>query len=182
MAAVSLSPLPLNMSSKRIPLSSNPNAANSPYRAVATAAASKHKRSYATLQREESYGHPPPAKRQMLDNHQPLKTPSSQQFYSSFEERLVARKNNASHQLSTERHYTAVRDKSAQQQVTRAERAAEEDLDSIKAWRKHYRKNFPKFVFYFESIPEEIRLKCTKHVVALGAVSLSHMLNSLDFC
>ena len=176
MAAVSISPLPHSlsaMSGRRVPLTSNPNAVNSPYRAVA-AAASKQKRSYATIQREEAYGQPPPAKKQMLESHQPLRTPPRQQsIQSSAEGRLFTRKSNAPQQSAFERKCVAVRDK-PQQTVTKAEKPTGENLDTIRQWQKHYRKILPTFVFYFESfesIPEDVRLKYTKQVIALGAVS-----------
>lgn len=176
MAAVSISPLPLNlstMSGKRVPLSSNPNAVNSPYRAVA-AAASKQKRSYATIQREEAYGQPPPAKKQMLENYQTIRTPPRQQLsQNSVEGRVFTRKSNASQQSAFERKLVAVREREKPQQtVTKADKTTEENLDTIRQWQKHYRKIFPTFVFYFESISEEVRIKYTKQVVALGAVSL----------
>src|SRR3954465_14809026 len=95
MAAISLSPLPptlSTMSGRRVPLSSNLNAVNSPFRAVAAAAA-KQKRSYANEQREESYGHPPPAKKQMVESHKSLRTPPRQQpTQSSAEGRIFTRK------------------------------------------------------------------------------------------
>ncbi|KAL2069706.1 hypothetical protein VTL71DRAFT_14385 [Oculimacula yallundae] len=156
------------MSGKRVPLSNNANAINSPYRAVA-AAASKQKRSYATVQREEAYGQPPPAKKQMLENYQTIRTPPRQQLsQNSVEGRVFTRKSNASQQSAFERKLVAVRER-PQQTVTKADHAAEENLDSIRQWQKHYRKIFPTFVFYFESISEEVRIKYTKQVVALGA-------------
>ncbi|KAK0103481.1 hypothetical protein ONS95_005502 [Cadophora gregata] len=171
MAAISISPLPHSlsiMSSKRVPLSSNPNAVNSPYRAVA-AAASKQKRSYATIQREEAYGQPPPAKKQMLESYQTIQTPPRQHVnQNSVEGRVFTRKSNASQQSAFERKLVAVREK-PQQTVTKADKTAEENLDTIRQWQKHYRKIFPTFVFYFESISEEVRIKYTKQVVALGA-------------
>jgi len=177
MAAVSISPLPhtlSTMSGRRVPLTSNPNAANSPFRAVA-AASSKQKRSYATIQREEPYGQPPPAKKQMLESYQPLRTPPRQQNAQlSVEGRLFTRRSNAPQPSAFERKCVAVRDR-PQQTVTKAEKPTGDNLESVRQWQKHYRKNFPSFVFYFESfesIPEDIRLKYTKQVIALGAVSL----------
>ncbi|PMD35610.1 hypothetical protein L207DRAFT_587903 [Hyaloscypha variabilis F] len=159
------------MSGRRVPLTSNPNAVNSPYRAVA-AAASKQKRSYATIQREEPYGQPPPAKKQMLESQQPLRTPPRpQNSQSSAEGRLFTRKSNAPQQSAFERKCVAVRDR-PQQTVIKAEKPTGENLDSIRQWQKHYRKNFPSFVFYFESfesIPEDVRLKHIKQVRDLGA-------------
>lgn len=178
MAAVSLSPLPHTlsaMSSRRVPLSSNPNAVNSPYRGAVAAVASKQKRSYATVQREEAYGQPPPAKKQMLDNYQVLRTPPRQQTAQpSAEGRVFTRKPTASQQSAFERKLVAVREKpqQAQHTIVKADKTSEENLETIRQWQKHYRKIFPTFVFYFESVPEDVRVKYTKQVIALGAVSL----------
>jgi regulatory subunit for Cdc7p protein kinase len=164
------------MSGRRVPLSSNPNAVNSPYRAVA-AAASKQKRSYANTQREDAYGQPPPAKKQMLEAHQVLRTPPRQQStQSSAEGRVFTRKTNSSQPSAFERKGAAVREKSTQQSVTKAEKTSEENLETIRQWQKHYRKIFPTFVFYFESISEDVRLKYTKQVIALGAVGFPRMI------
>jgi regulatory subunit for Cdc7p protein kinase len=175
MAAISIPPSPhdlSNMSTRRAPLSSNPNAVNSPFRHAA-AAASKQKRSYATIQREEAYGQPPPAKKQMLDNYQSLRTPPRPQSTQlSVEGRVFTRRSNASQQTSFERKCVAAREKS-QQTVTKADKASEENLETIRQWQKHYRKVFPNCVFYFESVPEDLRIKYTKQVLSLGAVSSS---------
>jgi regulatory subunit for Cdc7p protein kinase len=161
------------MSGRRAPLSSNPNAVNSPYRAVAAAAAAKQKRSYATIQREDSYGHPPPAKKQMLDSLQTLRTPPRQQStQSSAEGRVFTRKSNTSRPTDFERKLVAAGERPVQQPITKAEKVSEENLETIRQWQKHYRRSFPKFVFYFESVSEDVRLKCIKQVTTLGAVSI----------
>ena len=161
------------MSSRRVPLSSNPNAANSPYRAV-TAAATKQKRSYATIQREDAYGQPPPAKKQMLDSHQTLGTPPRQKpTQTTVDSRVYAGRNNPSEQHLLERKGVALRDRSVQQPALKVEKPPTENLGDIRQWQKHYRRVFPKFVFYFESVPEDVRQKHTKQVLALGAVSLT---------
>jgi regulatory subunit for Cdc7p protein kinase len=43
---------------------------------------------------------------------------------------------------------------------------------TIRAWQKHYRKVFPTFVFYFDSIPDDIRGRFVKQINSFGAVSL----------
>jgi regulatory subunit for Cdc7p protein kinase len=178
MAAVSISPLPhslSSMSSRRAPLSNNPNAANSPYRAT-NADASKQKRSYATIQREESYGHPPPAKKQMLETHHTLRTPPRQQSVQpSAESRVLTRKPVSSRQSAFEPKLVPAREteKSSQQTGAKAEKISEENLESMRTWQKHHRRQFPKYVFYFESGSEDARYKCTKQVIALGAVSFA---------
>ncbi len=59
------------------------------------------------------------------------------------------------------------------QGATKADKTEEENLEQVRQWQKHYRKLFPTFVFYFESIPEDARVTYTKQVTALGAVSYS---------
>lgn len=151
------------MSSRRVPLASNPNAANSPYRAVAQAAAQKQqKRSHATIQREEAYANAPPAKKQMLENHgQNLRTPPRQT--SSAEGRVFTRRSNAPNSQFMNK-LEAVRTKPT-------EETSDKNLETVRQWRKHYRRQFPKFVFYFESISDDVRGKWAKQVLALGAVS-----------
>lgn len=161
------------MSGRRVPLSSNPNAVNSPYRPAAT----KQKRSYATIQREDTYGQPPPAKKQILDTHQALRTPPRQSTQTSAEGRVFTRKSNAIQPTTFERKCAAARERPVQQAVTKAEKTSEENLETIRQWQKHYRKIFPTFVFYFESIPEDVRLKYTKQVIALGAVSFMRLVH-----
>lgn len=55
--------------------------------------------------------------------------------------------------------------------VTRQDRPSAETLDNIRQWQRHYRKAFPQFVFYFDSIPQDVRGKLARQVIALGAVS-----------
>ncbi|KAB8293865.1 hypothetical protein EYC80_009344 [Monilinia laxa] len=106
----------------------------------------------------------------MLDaHHQTLRTPPRQSVSQASVEGRVFTRKSTSQQSNFERKCVAVRDRGSQQQITKADKAPEENLESIRQWQKHYRKSFPKFVFYFESIPEEVRLKYTKQVLALGA-------------
>lgn len=150
---------------------SNPNAVNSPHRVVPTAAGSKQKRSYADLQREDAYGQRPPAKKQMLESRHTLRTPPRQYLsQTSLEGRVFTRKSANPQPSAFERKCASVREKPVQQAVTKGERTSEENLESIRQWQKHHRKVFPTLVFYFESVPDEVRLKLSKQVIALGAV------------
>lgn len=149
------------MASRRIPLSNNPNVANSPLRgASALAAYAKQKRSHATIQREEPYGQAPPVKKQALDNgsarviRSPSKLPRSQ---------TMSRGTTA----ATTR--PVVRDRQPRPIST----SKSHDVDNEKeVWKRHHRAKFPKMVFYFESIPDDIRAKLIKRVTYLGAVRL----------
>jgi regulatory subunit for Cdc7p protein kinase len=176
MAAVSLSP-PVSLSatmstSRRIPLAANQNIANSPLRASALA---KPKRSYVNLQpREENYAQPPPAKKQIIDSGipRPLKSPSSNQSRPvarsqlSLQPRRVA--STYESKLARERgqHHTGHHAES-----TNTGKYTERDLEEIRQWQSHHRARFPRMVFYFDSIPEDVRVKIVKQVSSLGAVS-----------
>ena len=147
------------MSSRRGPLTNNPNVANSPLRgASALAGYAKQKRSYATVQREETYGQPPPLKKQVLDNgvQRAVRSPTR----STRTQVLVQR---GSTRPST-------KERSSRTAPTNVAR----DIDNEKeAWKRHHRAKFPKMVFYFESIPDDVRARLTKRVNYLGAVCYS---------
>ncbi|KAI9835626.1 MAG: hypothetical protein M1837_003699 [Sclerophora amabilis] len=163
------------MSSRRVPLSNVPNATNnSPYRAVAAAAAaSKRARPHANVQREVPYGQPPPLKKQMLDLGQARpRTPPREQPVESAEGRVFTKKTTTAQMTAFDRKLLAVKDKQQhhhQQRLTRTDKTSQENLETIRQWQKHYRKVFPHFVFYFESIPEDVRVRCSKQVTSLGA-------------
>ncbi|KAH0538002.1 hypothetical protein FGG08_005363 [Glutinoglossum americanum] len=167
MATVSISPSPQNismMSTRRVPLSSNPNAANSPFRPQATAAG-KRSRSYSSVQRELPYGQPPPLKKQMMEVDQSvLRTPPRQQ-----PSQVVFRKLANPQPGLFDRKSVTVRDRQMQQRGSKIDRTSRENLETIRQWQRHYRRVFPEYVFYFESIPEELRLKCSRQVLSLGA-------------
>lgn len=136
------------------------------------AAIASQKRSFATVQREDSYGQAPPAKKQMLASHQSLRTPPRQlSAQSSAEGRVFTRKSTTAQPTAFERKCVAVREKPAQQAVPKADAAAIQNQETIRVWQKHYRRTFPDYVFYFEGLSEDVRIKCTKQVTALGAVS-----------
>lgn len=85
---------------------------------------------------------------------------------------MFTRKSNPSQQSAFESNLVAAREKPVQQATSKADKTPEENLETIRAWQKHTRRSFPKYVFYFESIPGDVRLKVTKQVIALGAVGL----------
>ncbi|PWY76957.1 hypothetical protein BO70DRAFT_363516 [Aspergillus heteromorphus CBS 117.55] len=172
MAAVFVPPSPrsaLNMSTRR-PLANVPNATNSPHRSGLVPA----KRPRPTnAQIDIPYGQPPPKKQvvdaQEADARSPSRTRSS--AYQSTDNRLFSRRANNGQPSAFERRLVAARDKERSTQVkgTRTERPSAETMDSIRQWQRHYRKAFPQFVFYFDSIPVDARGKCARQVAALGA-------------
>ncbi|QUC21998.1 uncharacterized protein UV8b_06239 [Ustilaginoidea virens] len=162
MATISLSatPAPIAaMASRRVPLASNPNVANSPLRGHASLHAyAKQKRSFANIQREEAYGQPPPVKKQALENgaQRAVRSPSK-----------AARHPPVLVQRSAAR--PALKDRSSKSSTQPASRPVQHVDTEREAWKKHHRTKFPKMVFYFESIPDDVRAKLTKRVTYLGA-------------
>lgn len=161
MAAISLSPTPAPiaaMSSRRVPLTSNPNVANSPLRGPGSLHAyAKQKRSYANVQREEAYGQPPPVKKQVLEDGTQRAVRSPSKAHRT--------------QVVVQRSSTRLVTKDRATRTTQASARTVQDVDTEKeVWKKHHRAKFPKMVFYFESIPDDIRAKLTKRVNYLGAV------------
>ncbi|KAJ6437816.1 G1/S regulator NimO [Purpureocillium lavendulum] len=154
------------MSSRRAPLTSNPNVANSPLRAPSTLSGyAKQKRSYATVQREEAYGQPPPVKKQALEHgSRAVRSPSKATAATASTSRthvLVQRG-------GTARSTMAPRDRvSRAAPATQSTRTGQEADTQV--WRSHYKAKFPKMVFYFESIPDDVRAKLVKRVTYFGA-------------
>lgn len=195
-AAVLIPPSPqptLNMSTRRPPLANVPNATNSPHRPQGLVPAKRSRTTGAQI--EIPYGQPPP-KKHLVD-------PSEQQDGRSptrlaratvgggggggaaADSRLFARRPTHSQPTAFEKKLVAARDRERQSQPrgTRLEKNSTETLDSIRQWQRHYRKAFPQFVFYFDSIPGDVRNKCSRQVVALGAVSSSILpFTSEGFC
>ncbi|PYH44117.1 protein serine/threonine kinase activating protein nimO [Aspergillus saccharolyticus JOP 1030-1] len=172
MAAVFIPPSPrtsLNMSTRR-PLANVPNATNSPHRSGLVPA--KRLRA-ASTQLDIPYGQPPP-KKQVVDGQEPEARSPTRPRTSALQNpdsKLFTRRSNNAQPSAFERKLVAVRDKERQSQlkVTRNDKPSAETLDAMRQWQRHYRKAFPQFVFYFDSIPEDVRSKCSRQVLALGA-------------
>lgn len=160
------------MSNKRVPLANVPNAANSPYRSNA-AVTTKRSRLENEAQEELVFEQQPLAKRQALENFQSrFHTPPRKQSFQHLENRVLNKKSAGSQFTDLKRKLdTAKERQQSRQKVERQEKSATESIDTIRQWQKQYRKVFPEFVFYFESIPPDVRLKCSKYIRALGAVS-----------
>ena len=159
------------MASRRVPLSNVPNAANSPFRAVAVAA-SKRARSQANVTEEIPYDEPPPAKKQIIEVERAVpRTPPPRKQPQPTEGRVLNRRPIDTQLSAFDRKLLAVKDKTVHGRGARIERNGDESLDTLRQWQKHYRKVFPSFVFYFESVPEDARRQCSRHLHAFGAVS-----------
>lgn len=172
-AAVYMPPSPhdcVSMSTnRRNPLSSIPNAANSPHRILGSHGATKRPRQLNfSLQENE-----PPQKKQMLDKDSqdnPV-TPRRRAPPSTAEGRVFERGNTNAQPTAFQKKLVAARGGSIR--VTKSEKSQNDSSESVRQWQRHYRKLFPTFVFFFESIPEDLRAKCSKQVTGLGAVSNS---------
>ncbi|KAF2429309.1 hypothetical protein EJ08DRAFT_298921 [Tothia fuscella] len=177
MAAVSLLPSPTiqthtTMTSRRVPLGNLPNATNSPFRGASTAAPGTKRARQDT--NSNSYAQPPPAKKQMLDptddvenrRHAPLlrkaglnppPAPTGNALRSKFE--AVAREGRQNSRAS----------QTSKQSVSTTTTTTTDNLESIRQWQLHYKKVFPNIVFYYESIPDDVRQKISRQVQALGS-------------
>lgn len=167
MASVSIHPPSPAAMSRRAPLTTLPNAVNSPYHSV-TAAAAKRQRT----QRDLSYA-------------QSAATTKDQ--IAEITARASARASNTESRIAPIRkralgRSTAAGDpptfngvSHAQAQRRGAGRGTEQNnnIDSVRAWQRHYKKVFPEYVFYFENIPEDIAQKCQKQLSHLGAVCIT---------
>ncbi|KAL2354947.1 Dfp1/Him1, central region-domain-containing protein [Cryomyces antarcticus] len=177
MAAVSPAPSPQGfstMANRRVPLANVPNATNSPFRSVA-AATGKRSRSYASDQRELAYGQAPPAKKYIIeikDDENSEPRPFARPNNTQDSERVFMKKTSNAPPTAFERKLAAVRDGN-QAPPTLAEKEHRtinpNSSETIRQWQRYYRKVFPQFVFYFESIPEEVRVKASRQIAMLGA-------------
>ncbi|KAL8662130.1 MAG: hypothetical protein Q9168_008302 [Polycauliona sp. 1 TL-2023] len=158
------------MSNRRAPLTSNPNAVNSPFRKPG---APVLKRARQQLDQEDvGYDEQPPVKRAAVGNSRlPPRTPPLQQA----EARVFGKRPGNVQPTAFERRLLEAKDKKEQevQETTQVQRArtrtATETFDGIRQWQKHYRRVFPTFVFYFESVPDETRVRHAKFIRAFGA-------------
>lgn len=148
------------MSNRRVPLANLQNATNSPLRAPAVPG--KRQRSHASEQRDLPYCQPP-SKKQIVE----VDDAESRRHG-------LVRRSGAQPTALTRKLEAAREVKAVPKQSERAQRLANENLENIRQWQRHYRKMFPQFIFYFESIPEDARYKVTTQVKALGSVSPVH--------
>ena len=163
------------MASRRAPLATVPNAVNSPFRSVA-AVSGKRTRAQAGEPREVIYGQPP-AKKQAIEsierddeNVDPRRrhgvtVAASEKLEEPFGKRI----NHAP--TAFEKKLASVREKkpTPQPRTDRSQKQHADNLESIRQWQKHYRRQFPLFVFYFDNISDDIRAKSMRQIYALGA-------------
>jgi regulatory subunit for Cdc7p protein kinase len=173
----------VSMASRRAPLATMPNAVNSPFR---TSQAVAGKRTRAQLG-ENVYGQPP-AKKQLLEanneggeNVDPLKrTGATVISNEKLDEPFSTKRTSTAPPTAFERKLASVREKKPTQQPLRPQQLQRADrsqtikgdnLENVRQWQRHYRRQFPQFVFYFDSVPDDVRQKAIRQVRSLGAVS-----------
>jgi regulatory subunit for Cdc7p protein kinase len=173
----------VSMASWRAPLATMPNAVNSPFRTTQAVAG---KRTRAQLG-ENVYGQPP-AKKQLLEanneggeNVDPLKrTGATVISNEKLDEPFSTKRTSTAPPTAFERKLASVREKKPAQQslqpqqLQRADRSQVikgDNLENVRQWQRHYRRQFPQFVFYFDSVPDDVRQKAIRQVRSLGAVS-----------
>jgi len=173
----------VSMASRRAPLATMPNAVNSPFRTSQTVAG---KRTRGQLG-ENVYGQPP-AKKQLLEanneggeNVDPLKrTGATVISNDKLDEPFSTKRTSTAPPTAFERKLASVREKKPvpqtqqHQPLQRADRSQTikgDNLENVRQWQRHYRRQFPQFVFYFDSVPDDVRQKAIRQVRSLGAVS-----------
>lgn len=164
------------MTTRRAPLANVPNAVNSPFRNV-NHGSGKRTRTVAGEHREAVYGQPP-AKKQIIEipddddeNVDPRKRSGVPvPVQDKLAEPFLRRAPNAQ-PTAFERKLASVRDRrqTRQQPIDPPQKVSEENLESVRQWKRHYRKQFPSFVFYFDSVPDDLRIKSLRQIQALGA-------------
>ncbi|KAF2858646.1 hypothetical protein K470DRAFT_259552 [Piedraia hortae CBS 480.64] len=152
------------MGSKRAPLLDVPHAVNSPLRTVAPVSG-KRVRAAA-----EPLADQPPAKRpnvqqpgngENLYPHDREEDPLGRRVNgqpNAFDRKLAAAKL-ASHQL---------KDKVPPRAQMDPHETARHN-ESIRQWQRHYRKEFPSFVIYFDNVTDDVRAKTVRQIHYLGA-------------
>lgn len=173
---------------KRAPLSDNPNAANSPLRgssatALALQGSKKAVRSHADQLREEPYGQPPPAKRQMIEHGGQRSAVSPTTSQRSNVSNVMRKPTSTISRTAAERERarnTSTATNTRAERLSAASHAAtsttshgitQKEIEDLSIWQTSMRSRFHKMVFYFESIPDDQRHKLAKQVAQLGAVS-----------
>ncbi|WEW58134.1 Cdc7p-Dbf4p kinase complex regulatory subunit [Emydomyces testavorans] len=154
------------MSNRRAPLANVPNATNSPHRGGLLAM----KRPRPSNTQADGSLAQPPLKKQILDRDDgDIKSPPRKFVCQTTDSKLFTRKGNAQ-PSAFERKLVAARDKQSTQSMPKpTKKVGVEPSESVRQWRKHYRKVFPSFVFYFESISEEVRQRWVNQIAYLGA-------------
>ncbi|ETN39179.1 uncharacterized protein HMPREF1541_05402 [Cyphellophora europaea CBS 101466] len=145
---------------RRAPLASIPNATNSPHRLL-TNSGSKRPRHQANVSQQENEH---PHKRLAVDraDNGPA-TPARP----TAEGQVFERGNGTIGSTAFQKRLVAAREKTSMRVTKNVESNSKED--SIRQWQKHYRRLFPTYSFYFDSVGDDARARFVRHISALGA-------------
>jgi len=162
--------------SKRTPLAVVPNAVNSPFRVAGSNG--KRTRTQVGDGRESLQGQPP-AKKQIIEisdddaeNIDPRRRDGIAVATQRKLEGSMGKRNIDKPPTAFEQKLAAAREKKPVQQQQRAEalpKANVDNYDTVRQWKRHYKRQFPQFVFYFESVTEEVRSRTLRQIQSLGA-------------
>lgn len=157
-------------STRRAPLANIPNATNSPHRLL-TNSGSKRSRAAANLAQQENE---PPQKRIALDRQDAASvpvTPRRKAQSANVEGKVFERGHGESGSTSLQKKLVAARDRSHTSRIAKTTDVSSRDVENIRQWQKHYRKIFPTFSFYFDSVSEDQKARFLRVINHLGAVS-----------
>lgn len=165
------------MASRRVPLTDIPNAVNSPFRNP-NAVNGKRTRAQAG---DAVYGQPPAKKHIVEAQHDEdgenvdprVRTGVAITTQAKLDEPFTRRPTNTQPSAFTKK-LASVRERKPstqpQQRAEKPQKATDRDnLESIRQWQRHYRRQFPTFVLYFESVPEDVHNKAAHQIKSLGA-------------
>ncbi|RPB20919.1 hypothetical protein L211DRAFT_858577 [Terfezia boudieri ATCC MYA-4762] len=174
MASILLAALPpvspASMStSRRVPLGTLPNAANSNVHGT-TVPQTKRPRSQSISQQRE--GNKPVVKKQIVEAPPPQPIP-----------RTPVRNRVDTKTMPPRRGANRVRTGGGSpppfNPMQQLQRRGAEGIERIRAWQAHFRRMFPTFMFYFEGLPEESATKYHRQVQALGATVAKFFSNTV---
>lgn len=170
------------MATKRQPLANNTNAINSPFRAPTL----KRPRSNAVEVIDLEPNQSPPKKRQLLEAHGTFGRTQHASLDHADAKVFTDRPN--VQPSAFQRKLTAVRDEKWEQlRAKEIQRNSNQQQETLVAWRRHYKRIFPSFNFYFENLPQDVATKSSRKVEKLGAVciaaftTLPHWLMSMSY-
>ncbi|KAK5166995.1 Cdc7p-Dbf4p kinase complex regulatory subunit [Saxophila tyrrhenica] len=163
------------MAGRREPLANVPNAVNSPFRTIT--ASGKRTRAQAGDHRDAISGQPPSKKQIIEVPHDDVENvdPKKRQFVAvgaqnKLEEPFMKRTSNAPPTAFERKLASARGKKTAPQQRLEPQRGpSAENVETVRQWKRHYKKQFPSFVFYFDTPSDEVRQRTLRPLQHLGA-------------
>ncbi|CAK4031254.1 related to DBF4-regulatory subunit for Cdc7p kinase [Lecanosticta acicola] len=163
------------MASRRAPLANVPGAINSPFRNVPSISG-KRTRAQAGEQKDNVYGQPPSKKQAVEavnDDEENIDPRRKNGVTVTVLDKLDEpfSKQRPSHPPTAfEKKLASVREKKpTPSRAGHPHKQHADNLESVRQWQKHYRRQFPQFVFYFDNVQEDVRTKHVRQIQSLGA-------------